>query len=79
MYFIFCFLQSILEENAPAVAQKNINLQILSQLEIPLPPLSLQQSFAAKIEATEAQKTAIRQTIREVEALLAQRMDHYFN
>lgn len=48
-------------------------------LSLMLAPLSLQQSFAAKIEAIEAQKTAIRQSIREVEALLAQRMDHYFN
>ena len=50
----------------------------LLNLPIPLPPLSLQQSFAAKIEAIEAQKTAIRQSIREVEALLAERMDAYF-
>ena len=78
MYFVFSFLQSILEENAPAVAQKNINLQILSQVKIPLPPLSLQQSFAAKVSAIEAQKQAITQSIHHTEALLAQRMDNYF-
>ena len=78
MYFVFSFLQSILEENAPAVAQKNINLQILSQVKIPLPPLSLQQSFAAKVSAIEAQKQAITQSIQHTEALLAQRMDNYF-
>lgn len=79
MYFVFSFLQSILEENAPAVAQKNINLQILSQVKIPLPPLSLQQSFAAKVSAIEEQKRFISQSIKDVESLLAQRMDQYFS
>ena len=59
--------------------QKFIALGTIRKLSIPLPPLSLQQSFAAKIEAIEAQKTAIRQSIREVEALLAERMDAYFS
>lgn len=39
------FLQPILEKNAPQAAQKNINLEILRELEIPVPPLSLQERF----------------------------------
>ena len=50
----------------------------ICKIEFPLPPLSLQQSFAAKIEAIEAQKQAVQQSIREVEALLAERMNNYF-
>lgn len=50
----------------------------MEMYDLPLPPLSLQQSFAAKIEAIEAQKQAVQQSIREVEALLAERMDNYF-
>lgn len=46
---------------------------------IPLPPLSLQQSFAAKVSAIEVQKQAITLSIKETEALLAQRMDTYFS
>ena len=61
-----------------AVAQPNINAKQYGDFSIPLPPLSLQQSFAAKIEAIEAQKQAVQQSIREVEALLAERMDYYF-
>lgn len=45
---------------------------------LPLPPLSLQQSFAAKVSAIEEQKRFISQSIKDVESLLAQRMDHYF-
>lgn len=62
-----------------AVKGETINKTIISNSKAILPPLSLQQSFAAKIEAIEAQKTAIRQSIREAETLIAERMDHYFN
>ena len=40
IYYIFGCLQKILEDNAPAVAQKNINLQVLNELTISLFPLS---------------------------------------
>jgi type I restriction enzyme S subunit len=40
------FLQKILEANAPESAQKNINLAILRDLDIPLPPLSLQDKYS---------------------------------
>ena len=58
--------------------QKFIALGTIRTLTLPLPPLSLQQSFAAKVSAIEAQKQAITQSIKDVESLLAQRMDHYF-
>jgi type I restriction enzyme S subunit len=50
------FLQKILEETAPMAAQKNINLKILRGLEIPLPPIELQNQFAQHIEKIEQQK-----------------------
>ena len=79
VYYIFGCLQKILEENAPAVAQKNINLKILNDLLIPLPPLSLQQQFAEKIEKIEKQKELVRKSIEEVEMLFNSRMEYYFN
>lgn len=42
-------MEGSLEEAAPQMAQKNINLKILSKLEIPIPPLSLQQEFAQRV------------------------------
>ena len=39
-----------LEEFAPATAQKNINLGILSELLIPLPPLAEQRRIVAKVD-----------------------------
>ena len=56
-----------------------VTMDDLRNFSIPLPPLSLQQSFAAKVSAIEAQKQAITQSIKETEALLAQRMDTYFS
>lgn len=50
----------------------------LKLLEIPIPPLSLQQSFAAKIEAIEHQKDLINQSIREAQTLFDSRMEYYF-
>ena len=79
VYFIFSRLQSILEENAPAVAQKNINLKVLNELDIPLPPLSLQQEFAKRIELIEQQKAQISSTIKDLETLLASRMQYWFD
>ena len=56
-----------------------LSIKQLALLPIPLPPLSLQQSFAAKIEAIEKQKGLIKQSIAEVETLLASRMQFYFD
>jgi type I restriction enzyme S subunit len=44
-----------------------------------LPPLSLQQQFANKIELIEKQKELIKQSIKETETLFDSRMDYYFN
>lgn len=67
-------------KNTPGgIDKRAMSVGQISGFPIILPPLSLQQSFAAKIEAIEAQKQTIQQSIREVEALLAERMDHYFS
>lgn len=50
----------------------------MGKTPIPLPPLSLQQSFAEKIEAIEQQKELIKQSIKEVETMFNSRMDYYF-
>lgn len=42
-------MESRLEEAAPQMAQKNINLKILSELKIPVPPLDLQKEFAQRV------------------------------
>ena len=60
-------------------AQPHLNAQQVKSLCIPLPPLSLQQEFAAKVEAIEAMKAKVRQSLKEAETLFNSRMDYYFN
>lgn len=57
---------------------QNINQENLGKQPVILPPLSLQQSFAAKIEAIEKQKERISQSIKEVQTLFDSRMEEYF-
>lgn len=45
---------------------------------IPLPPLALQQTFAAQVEAIEQQKALVRKSLEETRTLLAARMQYYF-
>ena len=46
IHYWFSYFQKMLESQAPESAQKNINLKILSELKVILPPLSLQNEFA---------------------------------
>ena len=46
----FKFLQPILEENAPAVAQKNLNVETLGKTQVIVPPIELQNEFAEFVQ-----------------------------
>jgi type I restriction enzyme, S subunit len=63
------FLQKILEDSAPMAAQKNINLKILRELIVPLPPIELQNQFAERIQLIEAQKQQAQRSLEKSEAL----------
>lgn len=51
----------------------------MEQYKLPIPPLSLQNEFAEKIENIERQKELITKSIKETEDLFNSRMDYYFN
>lgn len=59
--------------------QTNLRKSDVVNCPIILPPLSLQQLFAKKIEAIEKQKALIKQSIVETEELFNSRMDYYFS
>ena len=65
------FLQKTLEDNAPESAQKNINLAILRDLDVPLPPIELQLEFAHRIAAVDKLKSAHRASLAKLDALFA--------
>lgn len=60
-------------------SMKNISKPLLLSVQIPKVPLSLQQQFAAKVEAIEEQKADIEASIKELQTLLDSRMDYWFN
>lgn len=56
----------------------HLTKQMMEEKIIPLPPLSLQQSFAQKIEVIEKQKEVVKNEIAQLQALLDSEMDKYF-
>lgn len=66
------------DDVATGIAQKTVSLKGLRSFSIILPPLSLQHSFASKVEAIEKQKELIKQSIAETELLFNSRMQYYF-
>lgn len=57
---------------------QNLNQQILSTLEIPVPPLELQQKFADFIKQTEKSKSAVKKVLEKTETLKKALMQEYF-
>lgn len=56
-----------------------VSMTVLRSFPIILPPLSLQQEFADKIQAIESMKAKVRQSLKESETLFNSRMDFYFS
>ena len=69
----------LLLSRSNAATREALPKNLLDNCNIVLPPLSLQQEFAAKVEAIEAMKAKVRQSLKEAETLFNERMDYYFN
>ena len=78
IHYWFSFFQKILDEQAPQVAQKNINLKILSELNVIVPPLALQNQFADFVERVDQQKQTVQQSLEKLELMKKARMQEYF-
>ena len=60
-------------------AQPFVSYDGLEKPLVYLPPLYIQEQFAERIEAIEAQRAKIESSITDLETLLASRMDYWFN
>jgi type I restriction enzyme S subunit len=78
IHYWFEFFQKVLEEQAPQVAQKNINLKILSELKVILPSIELQNEFADFVEQTDKSKLEIQKSLDKLEILKKSLMQKYF-
>ncbi len=65
------FLQKTLEDSAPESAQKNINLEILRNLPVPVPPAKLQSDFKDRVEAIYRAKALQTSALSELTDLFA--------
>jgi len=81
-YFEFFIrtLKSRLEDFAPSTAQKNINLGILDEVLIPLPPLAEQKRILAKVDELmklcDQLEASLRQSQQRAESLAASAISH---
>lgn len=57
----------------------HVNIKDFKKFTVPLPPLPLQQLFAQRIELIEKQKAEVQRTIKDLETLLASRMQYWFD
>lgn len=71
--------QRVIREKSGGSAVPTISQKTLATIEIPVPPLSLQEEFSAKVEAIEVQKAKVEAEIAELQNLLDARMDYWFN
>lgn len=79
-FFKFLLIPIIANEQTNGnCVQMAITAKALGNKKLPLPPLPLQQQFAARIEAIERQKQQVSETIKDLETLLASRMQYWFD
>ena len=78
IHYWFSFFQKILEAQAPQVAQKNINLRILSGLKVVEPPLALQREFAAFVARVDKLALRAKGSLEKLETLKKALMQKYF-
>ena len=74
-----CLLHHLENFSRRVAGQDGIQMDELKAYPFPYPPLALQQQFAEKIQAIEAQKELVKQSIAETQQLLDSRMDYYFD
>ena len=68
-----------LVSKAKGATMLNLNSSTMENLRFPIPPLPLQQLFAQRIELIEKQKAEVQRTIKDLETLLASRMQYWFD
>lgn len=81
-YLLFALMQpEVLKpflRQAVGIRQLNLSLAQCRDLEIPLPPLSLQSEFAAFVERVDKQKQTVQQSLEKLELMKKALMQEYF-
>ncbi|MBR5505265.1 MAG: restriction endonuclease subunit S [Clostridia bacterium] len=78
IHYWFSFFQAILEAQAPESAQKNINLKVLSELEVIVPPIEEQMKFVSFVKQTDKSKVEIQKSLEKLKLLKKALLQKYF-
>ena len=78
VHYWFSFFQEILENQAPESAQKNINLKILSELQIITPDIIEQNQFADFVKQVDKSREAVKKSLEKTQQLYDSLMQEYF-
>ena len=70
--------QRQIEERVKGIAQKTLNLSEIRKITVPVPPIALQEQFAAFVEQTDKSKLAVKQVLEKAETLKKALMQEYF-
>ena len=78
LHYWFSFFQKILDAQASQVAQKNINLKVLSNLDVAVPPITEQDKFLSFVQQVDKSKVAVQKSLDETQTLFDSLMQKYF-
>ena len=82
IYFKYYFesnaLKASMDANTHGGTMGILNLEIIRQMKIPVPPLSLQNQFAAFVERVDQQKQTVQQSLEKLELMKKALMQEYF-
>ncbi len=76
-YFLMLTMESIKALGRGATFME-VSKRAISDYKTIVPPITLQESFAQKIQSIESQKAAINRSIAETQKLFDYTMDKYF-
>ena len=81
--FLFSIFQSeymdrIIDAEKKSTSQPAFGIQKVRAIEIPLPPIDLQNQFAAFVEQTDKSKQSVQQSLEKLETLKKSLMQEYF-
>ena len=81
--YLFAIFQSeymdrIIDAEKKSTSQPAFGIQKVRRIEIPMPPMELQEQFAAFVEQTDKSKLAVQQSLEKLETLKKSLMQQYF-
>ena len=79
LYYLFPAINKLLVGYASTGMKHILSKSTMEQVPIPVPPLTLQHSFASKATAIDEAKASINSQISEMQTLLASRMQYWFD